>query len=221
VAQFSAFVCPSNPAPGAPIWGTNAWGPRSYAVCVGDSIHNVHWNTNNRSVFARESKVNMNAITDGTSNTVVMGERCFGSGNNRSIRGYFANNFGGTNAQPVTCLTTASAGFYLPTQSVMDRTVGVQWFEGYPAFTGFQTVLPPNSPSCAVDNWGDSWGVFSASSYHPGGVHVLLADGSVRFISDSIHTGDLAAAEVTGGPSPYGVWGALGSKDGAEAVGLP
>ena len=45
---------------------------------------------------------------------------------------------------------------------------------------GFTTVLPPNAPTCLTDNWGDSWGVFSASSYHPGGVNVLMGDGSVR-----------------------------------------
>ena len=224
VEQFAAFVCPSNGMPPAAIWGTNAWGPRSYAVCVGDSIANVHWNLDNRGVFARESKVNISSIGDGTSNTVIMAERSFASGNRRIIRGNFANNVAGTNTTPIVCLATASGDTYLPTQSVMDRAVGVQWFEGFPAFTGFNTVLPPNSPSCAVDNWGDSWGVFSASSYHPGGVHILMADASVRFLSDSINTGNLSAAEATvatGGPSPYGVWGALGSKDGAEGIGPP
>jgi hypothetical protein len=43
-----------------------------------------------------------------------------------------------------------------------------------------------------------------------------MADGSVRFINESIDTGNLAAPEVTQGPSPYGVWGAMGSKDGGE-----
>ncbi len=110
VEQFAAFVCPSNAAPSAAIWGTNAWGPRSYAVCVGDSIANVHWNLDNRGVFARESKVNISAITDGTSNTVIMGERAFASSNRRIIRGNFANNVAGTNTTPIVCLATASEG---------------------------------------------------------------------------------------------------------------
>ena len=58
----------------------------------------------------------------------------------------------------------------------------------------------------------------SANSYHPGGVNVLRADGSVSFISETIDTGNLAAASVTNGASPYGLWGALGSKNGGEVV---
>jgi prepilin-type processing-associated H-X9-DG protein len=55
-------------------------------------------------------------------------------------------------------------------------------------------------------------------SRHPGGVNVLLADGSTRFVSDSIDAGNLGLAPVNTGRSPYGVWGALGSKDGSETI---
>ena len=41
---------------------------------------------------------------------------------------------------------------------------------------------------------------------------------SVRFISETIDTGNLYAAPATQGESVYGVWGALGTKDGGEAV---
>jgi prepilin-type N-terminal cleavage/methylation domain-containing protein/prepilin-type processing-associated H-X9-DG protein len=234
VAQVPCFVCPSNPVPAATLWGISA--PRSYAVCVGDSISTISppgWAasnilTPNRGVFAVASypivdtKTNMSSITDGTSNTILMAERAFGGSDTRKIRGYFANDVGGLNTSPITCLGTASGGTYLPAQSVMtDRAVGVQWFDGAPAFTGFNTVLPPNSPSCAADHWGDAWGVFSSSSFHPGGVNVLMGDASVRFISETINTGTLTAAEVTTGQSPYGVWGALGTKDGGESVTVP
>ena len=111
---------------------------------------------------------------------------------------------------------------YLPTTSVMQaRAVGVEWFDGFPAFTGFNTVLPPNSPSCAADNWGDTWGVFSASSFHPGGVNVVLGDASVRFVSESIDTGNLSAPEAAGGPQSLRRVGGMGSKDGGESVSLP
>lgn len=235
VAQIPTFICPSNPTPAATLWGISA--PRSYAASVGDSIYvNMYPNSASspaylyltRGVFpvavypAVQSRITVSSVTDGVSNTILMGERCYGTDNRRSIKGYFANNVSGINSQPIACLATASGGLYLSTATVMtDRAVGVEWFDGFPAFTGFNTVLPPNSPSCANDNWGDTWGLFSASSFHPGGVNVLFGDGAVRFTSNTIDTGNLAAAEVSSGPSPYGVWGALGSKSGDESVAIP
>jgi hypothetical protein len=58
-------------------------------------------------------------------------------------------------------------------------------------------------------------------------VHVLMADGAVRFISENIDTGDLSVPDQfsvepfgrDSGPSPYGVWGALGTKSGTDVVG--
>ncbi|MDR1140366.1 MAG: DUF1559 domain-containing protein, partial [Planctomycetaceae bacterium] len=64
---------------------------------------------------------------------------------------------------------------------------------GVPARNGFNTALPPNSPSCSNRNQPtihQGWGAFSATSYHTGGVNAALLDGSVRFISEGIHCGD-------------------------------
>jgi prepilin-type processing-associated H-X9-DG protein len=59
----------------------------------------------------------------------------------------------------------------------------------------------------------------TASSQHTGGVHALMADGSVRFISENIDTGNLGVGTSGGAKSPYGVWGALGTRAGGETVG--
>ena len=85
----------------------------------------------------------------------------------------------------------------------------------------FHTVLPPNAPSCLYDaQWVLSFNIITPSSNHTGGVQLALADGAVRFISETIDVGSLPEAAMSG-RSNFGVWGALGSRNGGESVGLP
>lgn len=90
---------------------------------------------------------------------------------------------------------------------------------GYPGYAVFNTILPPNGPVCAAD--GQSIGIQPPRSRHDGGVNVTFADGSTRFITDTIDTGSRVGerTSVTGGPSPYGVWGALGTRASADVAG--
>jgi prepilin-type processing-associated H-X9-DG protein len=93
--------------------------------------------------------------------------------------------------------------------------LGATWlFSGYPQ-TWYNHVLTPNSriPDCVGDfdrqlDFYDSRGrlAVSARSYHPGGVNVGFADGTVRFMSQAI---DLA------------LWRALATRDGGEVVSSP
>ena len=96
---------------------------------------------------------------------------------------------------------------------------------GYPMIMGFTTILPPNAPSCANNQGEWEEGIFSADSYHPGGVNAAMADGSIRFVAETINTGNLGApmpqTPLWGTPSPYGVWGAMGTKAGSEAFSNP
>lgn len=45
-----------------------------------------------------------------------------------------------------------------------------------------------------------------------------MMDGSVRFVSDTIDTGNLNDYQATSGKSPYGVWGAMGTPQGGETI---
>jgi prepilin-type processing-associated H-X9-DG protein len=84
-------------------------------------------------------------------------------------------------------------------------------------FGGLTTNAPPNSVSCAWNSHDAQPGVYPPSSQHPGGVMALMGDGSVRFISQTINCGNQNAnGTALSGPSPFGVFGALGSRDGGE-----
>lgn len=55
----------------------------------------------------------------------------------------------------------------------------------------------------------------AARSAHPGGVHVLMLDGSVRFVSDDV---DSKADQHGCGSGPLGVWQALHTRAGGDTV---
>jgi prepilin-type N-terminal cleavage/methylation domain-containing protein len=228
-AKLPVFNCPTS-SPCDPYSGGPAIGSRSYRMCMGDSINLIAGGTatttvlNTRGLFGTFSSCRMRDISDGTSNTVAMGERELGgtgtaANSNKDVRGRTAVAISGLNTSPSTCLTTVSGGVYTAATTVYNFPAGMLWTCGLPYYAGFQTILPPNSPSCAATNSDKTWGVYSLTSDHAGGAHILMSDGAVRFISENINTGTTGAAEVTSGASPYGVWGALGTKSGGEVVG--
>ena len=97
---------------------------------------------------------------------------------------------------------------------------GMMWMSSYPVCTGFYTNTAPNSPLC-VDRWVEGGGSISASSRHQGGAHVLMGDGAVIFMTDSIEAGDErynVSSLPAGAKSPYGLWGALGTRASKEVV---
>ena len=213
--------CPSSPKGRYYSNNTFFQGQRDYGMSMGDTIRNNNTIANNRGIFGYRSSTRIDQIQDGTSNTVMLAEKGRGRAlDTTDVRGYSANNRTGMDTNPGSCLLTATNGRYtVPAQT--DRPQGALWASGLAANCGFTTVLPPNSPTCISDNWGDGWGVISAGSYHEGGVNVLMADGSVRFISENIDTGDLSQPDPGTSyiKSPYGVWGALGTKDSEEVIG--
>jgi len=197
---------------------------RNYVFCIGDLIYNNYAtgedpNASSRSyrgIFGFNSHTTLTGITDGTSNTIAMSEQA-GNDGSTDIHGLFAENIGGLNTNPANCLAQADGDEYKSGVTIeTGRPLTALWHDGEGIYCTFQTVLPPNSPTCASDSYGDSWGLSSATSYHANGVNVLMADGSVHFITDSIDAGNSSAPEATSGPSPYGVWGALGTARSGE-----
>jgi type II secretory pathway pseudopilin PulG len=91
------------------------------------------------------------------------------------------------------------------------QTAGNSWLPGGYENTLYNHVAPPNwsSPDCSAglpvvgDQNSISGGAFTARSGHPGGVHTLFMDGSIRFIRQSIR---------------IEVWRALSTRAGGEST---
>ncbi|WP_404307457.1 DUF1559 family PulG-like putative transporter [Neorhodopirellula lusitana] len=119
--------------------------------------------------------------------------------------------------------------------SAVDKARGYQWASGFLLHTGFQAILPPNREFCVDNNQTANaqksvqmHALGSIGSRHQGGAHVLMGDGAVKFITDSIEAGDQTAKTVRsinsspsnpGAMSPYGLWGSLGTRASKEVIG--
>lgn len=92
------------------------------------------------------------------------------------------------------------------------------WFMGDIGFTLIVNIAPPNA-SRRLSSANSSTALTSSSSMHPGGIQALLADGSVRFIQDSIDSAGwdpATGASILG--APRGVWQKLATRNGGEIL---
>jgi prepilin-type N-terminal cleavage/methylation domain-containing protein/prepilin-type processing-associated H-X9-DG protein len=238
----TTLTCPSDDGP------RDRTQRHSYAVCLGDQVTGHNSNDGiGRGVFVGSvygpgvdprpvTKIGttIQEIMDGTSKTLMLSERVNqgNPGTSTSVAG--AGEFRLTQAEalnvtavatnPAACFTQATGPNYAAGITVKRRW-GSLWHDGQAGRIGFNTVLPPNAPSCAGDsnpNADSTSFIYPPQSNHPGGVNVAFADSSTRFLSNAIDCGNTGAAPQprnSSGPSPYGVFGALGSKAGADTVG--
>ena len=230
-AMIEVLMCPSDPKNPEPISAGRTRGMRNYVLCAGDSdVESRRSATSGaptliptRGLFATNICYAMRDCLDGTSNTFAASERV--KPDSPNSLGLVANPIG-AGASPAACAATfnfATQQFVNPPYT-SDTAPGYRWADGRQYFAGFTTSLPPNGPSCYTAPGGTHWdrGYYTATSRHEGGVHCLMADGAVRFVSENIHSGNQAAAppaDSASGTSPYGLWGALGTRSGAEVVG--
>jgi prepilin-type N-terminal cleavage/methylation domain-containing protein len=213
--------------------------PTNYLLCIGDKYSfnaSAGVKANIRGLFGNSDSTGVSLIgpkdvTDGLSKTIAMSECILptpggadaGFTYNDDVGQQPVNNRGASAAtntnSPSACWSSWNGAGFNPNAGVhlrsLWRSPGGTWSFGRGGLAGFNTILPPNGPVCSG---GDSGGILPPRSYHVGGVHGVMADGAVRFFSDSIDCGSRVSEllTVTAGISPYGVWGALGSRASGE-----
>lgn len=227
-AVFATRLCPSD-SNTTQASNSHFVGNISYRACQGDQISDIGNQTaantlkGMRGAFVMTLGRNFSTVTDGTSNSLLLGESVVaGSGTGKDVRqGYAYNVTTNTPAQCTSQIDPNDPRSFKSTVSVSNAK-GRRWPSTEYEYAPFWTILPPNSPSCCA--WGSGTGkngsIMSTSSYHTGGVNHSKVDGSVLFISATIDTGNTAFnvwAASPPGESEYGVYGALGTINGGES----
>jgi prepilin-type N-terminal cleavage/methylation domain-containing protein/prepilin-type processing-associated H-X9-DG protein len=199
-----------------------------------------------RGVFFMRRQNDLADLLDGTANTICMGEIATDLEDEDSRTSLSRDNGGGgwddaavalgpnVDESPGKCKTQRDPlrpifwGGLTPPPGILSgrESRGGIWSSAAHSVGSCNTILPPNRELCG-SGWHDSPGVFPMSSRHPGGCHILMTDGAVRFITDSIEAGNESAPNVgwkgtginkPGQKSPYGLWGALGTARSKEIL---
>ncbi len=219
--QLSALQCPSDGQ--LRLGGESPIGMANYLACSGDSprlMCSVDQNNDGRNcrsprgVFGQQYGAKLSEVTDGTTNTLLFSEHV--TPQRLDDLGRLATSGGDWTATPDSCWSTFVNGQYVVPVDIDPGFQGSRWCDGAATFTRFNTIIPPNGPTCMESSNHWLGGIYSVSSRHPGGVNAAFVDGSVRFVSDNIYVGNQTGNYVEQGQSPFGIWGALGTKAGEE-----
>jgi len=155
-------------------------------------------------VFYFMSKVRLADMIDGTSQTAMFCEKIRG-GNSENPR---TDMYMMMNADTLDMTLNNCLGLDPNMSMVVTRNQGAAWAVGEMCCTTYNHVSTPNTRVCgAMDFQGTMSNMamqVPPSSYHSKGVNMLMADGSVHFIADTI---DLTT------------WRALGTRNGREVIG--
>ncbi|GAA5507968.1 DUF1559 domain-containing protein [Novipirellula caenicola] len=246
--EVAALRCPSDPGVGLP-----AAARTNYVACVGDSVFRPAGPLNddgssssatfeesraaNRGVFVPRAKMGFRDILDGLANTIAAGECNTDLGDNdvttraAMTTGTNPGFAGGAQAcdahidpqRPQFWSASATFALHQGGGTESEQRRGYKWFMMRTLWGHMHTISPPNSPLC-MNNNNFNTGLCPPSSRHQGGCHVLMADGAVKFVTESIEAGNQASANVgnvagslaPGSKSPYGLWGALGTRAAKE-----
>jgi len=219
-ATIGSFICPSD---------GKGLGRNNYMASNGTN-YDWHSRGSGAGVFGRPDtdtglvagtgyQARLSSITDGTSNTIAFAERTRGDGD-RNMRTpsdiytpvsmtSFPNYVLQIPADQAYLTGTAIPACMAAVTSAPTSTwnySGYFWASGNYNQSTFNFVLTPNSKTPDCSPWAGvagGYGFMTPRSYHSGGVQVCMADGSVKFIKDSIN---------------LMTWYALGTRAGGEIL---
>jgi len=173
----STFICPSDSSgtqgdlndnrpftkavPGQTVYIAKS----NYPGNAGDYTGNLGCGTG---IFYQDSKTRITDITDGTSNTLLVGERDSGDILNGTVRGRYSALIAG-----------------------MSTAAGENGNAGTNALVGWTYFQPMTGVNGTLKTPASCFG-----STHTGGMNMLLCDGSVRFISLDVPWGDVSTANT-------------------------
>jgi prepilin-type processing-associated H-X9-DG protein/prepilin-type N-terminal cleavage/methylation domain-containing protein len=181
-SNLSVYLCPSSDGAG-PIRLSDSSGkslvndlsPGQYVASAGQ-FQVADWPSDNNGVFFRNSRVGLRDITDGSSLTMMAGER------SRTI-----SDATWVGVVPSAEFCTKPARDY---EECRPSCAMVLAHTGPTPSGGYTWVVVPNSKSAAADNF---W------SLHPGGCNVLFCDGSVRFLKETVNPEVFSALSTRAG----------------------
>ncbi len=215
-SKINSFGCPSDPNANkqslsgtySPLGSNNSYMGSQGTTTVGypEATPNIANAQQSTGIFAYQHSYDIASVTDGTSNTVAFAEMIAddqvggfemipgkGTGGTNTLKGvYFYDVNAAGLATVMMDIQTCNAKYQHDGGG--REGGGYRWSCGAMGYTMFNTVIPPNGGGVA--KWGACRNnccpqtrhadYVNASSYHPGGVNVSLADGSVRFIKNTI-----------------------------------
>lgn len=193
------YLCPSD---FGQIQGSD-FGPTNYVACAGSGVGTAASINTGDGVMYSRSSTRFRDVTDGMSNTVCFSEHTVGMGGNPSSTGANPSRadvevlelVGGTATTDAACV---------PGGGTWNGLRGAKWLNGHYGDTIYNHYYGPNSRQFDCGNKSHNYGLTAARSRHTGGVHALLCDGAVRFVSENV---DLV------------LWRALGTRANSEVIG--
>jgi prepilin-type processing-associated H-X9-DG protein len=199
--QIKIFLCPSD---GGPFEGTGT----NYRGNVGVGPANttsIEFPDSNNGLFPELDFVRMSYVPDGLSHTAAFSERLRGSGRASAPspeRDFWASHGFVSTAddQLKNCQIMARPG-----ATGTFAEAGQWWYWTGRERTLYTHAQAPNGriPDCLALYVQTALGMATARSWHPGGVNVLMGDGSCRWFSSSIN---------------QTVWRGFGTRNGGELV---